>query len=61
MPYSKFMLSQIKFSQSALDEFKMIYQKEFNLTLSDAEAAEIASTLMRLFFLLSDQPVDPTH
>jgi hypothetical protein len=55
------MLSTIKISKEALAEFKAIYKDEFVDELSDERAAEIASRLLRLFFLLSEQPVDPTH
>jgi hypothetical protein len=46
-----------KLSQQALAEFKTIYQKEFGLILSDEEAAEIASRLLRYFDILC-RPAD---
>ncbi len=36
-------------SRQAIDEFKAIYQKEFDRTLSDEEVREIALGLLRFF------------
>lgn len=55
------MLSTTKMSRHTLDEFKTIYQEEFDAALSDEEATEMATRVLRLFYLLSKEPVDPTH
>jgi hypothetical protein len=39
-------------SRQAIDEFKKIYQDEFDHTLSDAEVQEIATRLLRFFGVL---------
>jgi hypothetical protein len=40
-------------SQKAIEEFKAIYQEEFNETLSDDEVREIATRLLRFFGILT--------
>ncbi len=49
----------INLSQQALAEFKLIYQDEFGVALSDDEASEIANRVLRLFHILS-QPTQTT-
>lgn len=39
-------------SREAIDEFKAIYQAEFGAVLSDDEAREIATRLLRFFGIL---------
>ncbi|MGO8699409.1 MAG: hypothetical protein ACLQVY_17010 [Limisphaerales bacterium] len=39
-------------SREAIDEFKVIYQDEFGVTLSDDEVQEIALRLLRFFGIL---------
>lgn len=49
-------------SREAIDEFKAIYQEEFDEVLSDDEAQEIAIRLLRFFGILSkDRPITPTE
>lgn len=55
------MLFTNKLSQPALDEFKAIYEEEFGEMLSDDQAQEMASRVLRLFYLLSKPAVDPIH
>ena len=42
----------IKPSTQALEEFKRIYQEEYGEILSDSDAKEIATSLLRLFWIL---------
>ncbi len=44
-------------SRQAIDEFKAIYQDEFNQTLSDDEVQEIAHRLLRFFGILTKPPL----
>ena len=39
-------------SREAIDEFKKIYQEEFNEVLSDDEVQEIAMRLLRFFGII---------
>lgn len=39
-------------SQEAIEEFKAIYRDEFGENLTDSEAKEMASRLLRLFYIL---------
>ncbi len=43
-------------SKEAIKEFKAIYKKEFGDTLSDEDAHEMATRLLRLFQLLRYKP-----
>jgi len=43
-------------SQQDLAEIKIIYKHEFDETLSDDEAKEIATRLLRLFHILLQPP-----
>ncbi|MHC4270220.1 MAG: hypothetical protein ACYSTS_17400 [Planctomycetota bacterium] len=43
-------------SKEALEEFKVIYKKEVCETLSDKDAHEMATRLLRLFQLLRYKP-----
>jgi len=47
-------------SRQAIDEFKAIYQEEFDQTLSDDEVQEIALRLLRFFGILHQPPTDKT-
>jgi hypothetical protein len=40
-------------SREAIEEFKAIYQEEFNEVLSDDEVQEIAMRLLRFFGILN--------
>ena len=40
-------------SREAIEEFKVIYQEEFDQTLTDDEVQEIATRLLRFFGILS--------
>ena len=42
----------MKLSREAIEEFKVIYQEEFEGVLSDAEAQEMGLRLLRLFQIL---------
>lgn len=50
------MQPDINLSQRDLAEFKIIYKHEFDETLPDDEAKEIASRLLRLFHILLQPP-----
>jgi hypothetical protein len=43
-------------SQESINEFKEIYQKEFAIKLSETEAIEKASQLIRLYKIVLSQP-----
>ena len=43
----------MRLSKEALEEFKQIYKEEFGEDLTDAEAEEMATRVMRLYELLS--------
>jgi hypothetical protein len=47
--------SDQKLSREAIDEFKSIYQEEFGEVLSDDEAIEIATRLLRFFGVLQKE------
>ena len=62
----------MQLTQQALNEFKAIYKSEFGEDISDAEALEMGTRLMRVFHVLlevsredteneplNDQPPDP--
>ena len=42
-------------SREAIEEFKAIYQEEFNEVLSDDEVQEIAMRLLRFFGILNKE------
>jgi len=42
----------MRLSKEALEEFKQIYKEEFGEDLTDAEAEEMATRVMRLYELL---------
>jgi len=43
-------------NQSDIDELKQIYREEFGQDLSDDEAWEMGTRLLRLFYILSTPP-----
>jgi len=49
-------------SKKAIEEFKVIYLKEFGEEISDARAEEMGLNLLRLFQLISRPlPHEPLH
>ena len=42
----------MQLTQEAIDEFKAIYKKEFGEDISDAEALEMGTRLLRVFHIL---------
>ena len=42
----------MQLTQEAIDEFKAIYKKEFGEEISDAEALEMGTRLLRVFHVL---------
>ena len=42
----------MQLTQEALDEFKAIYKKEFGEDISDAQAREMGTRLLRVFHVL---------
>jgi hypothetical protein len=55
------MKSPRQLSREAIDEFKIIYEAEFGVPLSDDEAQEIALRLLRFFRMLTARKPDLDH
>jgi hypothetical protein len=54
------METEIKLSQQAITEFKVIYQEEYGITLGDEEAVEIATRILKFFNILI-HPIDASE
>jgi hypothetical protein len=63
-PYAFSVNTPAQLSQASLDEFKAIYRAEFGPEISDDEAQEMGSRLLRLLLLLGEEgsltPLDGT-
>ena len=51
----------MQLSQEALDEFKEIYKKEFGKEISDADAREMGSRVLRIFKLLHEDLIERAY
>ncbi len=51
----------IKLSREALDEFKAIYEAEFDEKLTDERAKETALRVLRFFRILTRPPAGPSR
>ena len=51
----------MQLTQEALDEFKAIYKTEFGQDISDAEALEMGTRLLRVFHVLLEAGNEETE